>query len=64
MGLDMDRFRAVYDDPATLARIEQSKADARSLGARATPTFFLNGELLEIASFSELVDRIDEALAD
>lgn len=64
LGLDMDQFRADYDDPATLARIEQSKADGRALGVTGTPTMFLDGERLEPESFEDLVAAFDAALAD
>ena len=63
LGLDMDRFREVYDDPATLAKIEQDKADGQALGITGTPTFFLNGEMVEISSFEDLTAQIDDALA-
>ena len=63
LGLDMERFREVYDDPATLAKIEQDKADGEALGITGTPTFFLNGEMLEISSFEDLTAQIDDALA-
>ncbi|MBL8778330.1 MAG: thioredoxin domain-containing protein [Acidimicrobiales bacterium] len=63
LGLDMDRFREVYDDPATLEKIEQDQADGQALGVTGTPSFFLNGEMLEISSFEDLTAQIDEALA-
>lgn len=63
LGLDMDRFREVYDDPATLAKIEQDQADGQALGVTGTPSFFLNGEMMEISSFEDLTAQIDEALA-
>ena len=63
LGLDMDRFREVYDDPATLAKIEQDQADGQALGVTGTPSFFLNGEKMEISSFEDLTAQIDKALA-
>lgn len=63
LGLDMDRFREVYDDPATLEKIEQDQADGQALGVTGTPSFFLNGEMMEISSFEDLTAQIDEALA-
>lgn len=62
LGLDMEEFRAVYDDPATLEKIERDQADGKALGVTGTPTFFLDGEKLEVQSFQEVVDRIDEAV--
>lgn len=44
LGLDMERFRKLYEDPATLAMIRRDKEDGVALGVGGTPTFFLNGE--------------------
>jgi protein-disulfide isomerase len=62
LGLDMDRFEDDYNDPATLARIEQSQADGRALGVSGTLTFFLNGERLEPTSITDLKASFDAAL--
>lgn len=62
IGLDMTKFRAVYDDPATLERVQRDKADGVSLGVTGTPTFFLNGDKVAVSSFAELVRQIDNAL--
>lgn len=63
LGLDMEQFRAVYDDPATIAKVQRDKADGVELGVEGTPTFFLNGDKVELSSFAELVALIDAALA-
>lgn len=62
LGLDMERFRAAYDDPATRARIEQSEKDGRELGVTGTPTFFLDGERLEPNSVDDLEASLEAAL--
>lgn len=62
LGLDMEEFRAVYDDPATLAKVRRDQADGEALGVTGTPTFFFNGEKLEVSSFAEIVAKIDAAL--
>ena len=62
LGLDMDEFRAVYDDRATIEKIRRDKADGQALGVTGTPTFFLDGEKLEVESFEELVNRIEQAI--
>lgn len=62
LGLDMDRFKSDFDDPATLERIEQSQQDAHTLGVSGTPTFFLDGELLQPQSIADLEDAFDAAL--
>ena len=62
LGLDMERFRTVYDDPATLERIRRDEADGRALGVTGTPTFFLDGEKLTIAGYDDLVQQIELAI--
>lgn len=62
LGLDMDRFRQVYDDPATIERVRRDKADGEALGVTGTPTFFINGDKLEIDSFDDLANALDDAL--
>lgn len=63
LGLDMDRFRQVYGDPATIEKVRRDKADGEALGVTGTPTFFVDGEKLEIRSFDDLVKALDDALA-
>lgn len=63
LGLDMDRFRTVYDDPATLETIRRDQRDGEALGVAGTPTFFLNGDKVEVSSLDELLGLIDDALA-
>lgn len=62
LELDMTEFRAVYDDPATLAKVRRDKADGEALDVTGTPTFFFNGEKLEAGTFAEIVALIDAAL--
>lgn len=62
LGLDMERFEQVYDDPATLERIQQSAADAEALGVASTPTFFVDGQRLEPTRIEDLTDPLDDAL--
>ena len=62
LGLDMQRFREVYDDPATVARVRRDQKDGEALGVTGTPTFFLNGEKLQVSSYAELLQKVDDAL--
>ncbi|GAA1937880.1 hypothetical protein GCM10009689_18130 [Brevibacterium antiquum] len=64
LGLDMDKYTAAYDDPATLERIEQSQKDGQTLGVTGTPTFFLDGQKLEPQSVTDLEEAFDAALQD
>ena len=44
LGLDAQRFASELGDGSHSARVEQQAEQARTLGARGTPTFFINGE--------------------
>ncbi|BBF99051.1 MULTISPECIES: DsbA family protein [Pseudonocardia] len=63
LGLDLARFDATYDDPATMERIDADRQDGYTLGVRGTPTFFVNGERLEPESLDDLRRALDDALA-
>jgi protein-disulfide isomerase len=45
--LDVERLRADMKDPRITQIIEQDRADAKTLGVRKTPGFFVNGKPLE-----------------
>lgn len=64
LGLDMAQFRADFEDPATLARIEQGQQDAQAVGVAGTPTFFLDGQRLDPVSVSDLKASVEAALDD
>ena len=63
MGLDMAAYDAAVSDPATLERVLQDREDGLALGVQGTPTFFLNGEKLEVDTTDQFIERIDAALA-
>jgi len=54
LGLDLGEYDRVVSDAATLERIALDRADAFALGAGGTPSFFLDGEFLQLSSFEEL----------
>lgn len=64
LGLDMAAYDAAVADPATRTRIEEDYAEGQAMGVQGTPTFFLDGEKLELNQLSDLTDAIDRALAD
>ncbi len=43
LGLDVARFDRDLDDASLDARIDADEADAKALGVKGTPTFFVNG---------------------
>jgi len=61
LGLDMDRFRADLESPATAARLAEDTTLADRLVAQGTPHFFVNGYRLRGAqptdAFRAIIDR-------
>lgn len=62
LGLDLDRFRRDFNDPAIEARIEADLELGQSLGVRGTPHYFINGVSLNgaqpLASFESTVAEV------
>lgn len=63
LGLDMAAWDEAYNAQATLDRIQEDVADGTALGVQGTPTFFLNGEQLQIQTYADLGTAIKEALS-
>lgn len=62
LGLDLDEYDAAVADPATLERVLRDKTDGIALGVTGTPTFFLNGEKLDVASTADFRAALDAAI--
>lgn len=60
LGLDMARYDTAVKAPATLQRIEADQQDGLGLGVQGTPTFFVDGVMIQLprsyAEFKELID--------
>lgn len=63
LGLDMAEYDEAVADPATLERVLQDRDEGLALGVEGTPTFFLDGEKVEVTSTDDFVELIDAALA-
>lgn len=64
LGLDLAAYDDAVADPATAARIEQDKNDGTALGVSGTPTFFLDGKLIEPSSLEEFEQLVQDAIAN
>jgi protein-disulfide isomerase len=65
IGLNMARFRAALDQGTYKAKVKEDATMASKLGARGTPTFFINGRKLVGAQPPAAFEaKIDEALRD
>jgi protein-disulfide isomerase len=65
LELDMVRYDAEIAENIYLQRIREHEESARRSGARGTPTFFLNGKLLDVSfGLQALETRIEAALKE
>ncbi len=62
IGLNIEQFVDALDDEDILAKIERDYADAQALGLTGTPTFFINGQLVEPLSLDRIVEMIEAEL--
>jgi protein-disulfide isomerase len=60
LGLNLTKFKAALDSGRYKARVQQDAAQAASLGATGTPTFFINGKKITGArpfdDFKRIID--------
>jgi len=61
-GLDMDRFKKDYKDPALKAVISTDQRVGRSVKVRGVPALFINGRLLKNRSISGMSKIVEEEL--
>ena len=62
VGLNIDQIKQDLEDPATDQIIHQDFEDAKALGVRATPTFFVNGKPLEAFGMDYLREAVQKAV--
>ena len=62
VGLDVERVRSDMNDPEIARIVQQDLSDARALGVRRTPGFFVNGKPLEPFGARPLVELIQSEL--
>jgi len=63
LGLDMEAYDRAVADPATAQRVQSDFEDGRALGIQSTPTFFLNGEVVELTAFEDLHAAVAAAVS-
>jgi protein-disulfide isomerase len=62
LGLDMAAYDAAVADPATAERVALDFDDGRALGVSSTPTFFIDGEMLQLQEWDDLEAAIETAV--
>ena len=65
VGVDMDKFNTCLDGGKYMSMIEKDIQQGKDLGVKSTPTFFVNGKLIQGAQpFEAFKELIDEELAN
>ena len=62
IGLDMAKFNAAYNDPATKKQIDEDRQLGMSINVRGVPALFVNGKVVKDRSIQGLSNMIDEEL--
>jgi protein-disulfide isomerase len=63
LDLDMARFKAEMDDEIYLQRVRDNQESGEASGVRATPTFFVDGRLLDVSyGLHALIDAVEQQL--
>ena len=62
LGLDVEKFKQHQKSSLLRDAVRSDLNEARELGLTATPTFFLNGEKMEITSFEDFIAQIAFAI--
>jgi len=62
LGLNMDKFLADQTSDAVKAKVDKDAQSGVKAGVDATPTFFLNGALIQSRSYDEFKGELDKAL--
>lgn len=64
LGLDMAAYDAAVADPATQERVEFDFEQGQILGVQGTPTFFLEDQLFQPETVTDITDALDGAIAE
>ncbi len=62
VGLDMGQFNSCLDSRRHQGEVEAMRQEGQSLGVNATPTFFVNGQKLQIRYYQDLLNAIEAEL--
>lgn len=61
-GVDVEKIKVDMTDPSIDQIITQEISDGESLGVRGTPTFFVNGKMLQVFGYLPLKELIEKEL--
>jgi protein-disulfide isomerase len=62
LGLDMTKFKTDYASAAIADRVNSDLESANKVGATGTPTFLINGEIIDVNNVSDGKNKIKQIL--
>ena len=62
LGLDVEKFESDLKSGKFAYAVEEDVEDAKKLGLDSTPTFFLNGNKLDLVYVRDLKKKVEEAI--
>ncbi len=62
IGLNGDEFQKLFDDPATMQRIQRDAKEGGQLGVSSTPTIYLDGRRVERLTKSDLMPPMQKTV--
>jgi protein-disulfide isomerase len=62
LGLDTDKFRQHMNATLLRDKIQADMREGRELGINGTPTFFLNGQRMQIETFEDFITQVAAAV--
>lgn len=63
LGLDLKKYEEAVKSDKIKSKIDKDLSDGQKFGVNGTPTFFLNGQKLELASFGDLKKAVNDAVS-
>ncbi|HXU82362.1 MAG TPA: thioredoxin domain-containing protein, partial [Polyangia bacterium] len=63
VGLDVNRFKSALDSGKFKTQVANDSAEGFRVGADATPTFFVNGRMVQGADYNQIKAIMDDELA-
>lgn len=62
LGLDIDLFRRHMNSSLLREQVQTQFAEGRALGVTGTPSFFLNGERMQIQTYQDFIEQVGRAV--
>lgn len=64
LGLNLDKFKNDLNSDDVVKKVQSDLDDAKKLNLPGTPSFFINGEKLNLNSFDDLVNEVEAKIKE